>query len=147
MKSHFAMLAGYNRWANGRLYTAVRALSEADYRADRGAFFGSLHGTLTPLRVADRVWMRRFTGTGPVQTRLDEILFEDLPALERARQGEDERSGAYLDGLSETLPTPDDPQPGRRHPAARPGARSLLQSPDPPPRSGPRAGHDGRGEQ
>ena len=80
MKSHFAMLAGYNRWANGRIYTAVRALSDADYRAERGAFFGSLHGTLNHLLVADRIWMRRFTGTGPVQTRLDEILFEDLPA-------------------------------------------------------------------
>src|ERR1700680_178190 len=103
MKSHFAMLAGYNRWANGRLYTAVRALSEADYRADRGAFFGSLHGTLTPLRVADRIWMRRFTGTGPVQTRLDEILFDELPALEGARQEEDEQIVAYVDLLTETF--------------------------------------------
>jgi uncharacterized damage-inducible protein DinB len=101
MKSHFAMLAGYNRWANGRIYTALRALSDADYRAERGAFFGSLHGTLNHLLVADRVWMRRFTGTGPVQTRLDEILFEDLPALARARREEDERITAYVDGLTE----------------------------------------------
>jgi uncharacterized damage-inducible protein DinB len=102
MKSHFVMLAGYNRWANARLYQAVRPLPEADYRADRGAFFRSLHGTLNHLLVADRVWMRRFTGTGPVQTRLDEILFEDFTALEDAREQEDERIIGYVDLLTES---------------------------------------------
>ena len=76
-------------------------LPDADYRADRGAFFGSLHGTLNHLLVADRIWMRRFTGTGPVQTRLDEILFDELSALEGARQEEDERIVAYVDLLTE----------------------------------------------
>ena len=37
---------------------------DADYRADRGAFFKSLHGTLNHLLVGDRIWMRRFTGDG-----------------------------------------------------------------------------------
>lgn len=101
MKAYFAMFAGYNRWANERLYRAARSLLDADYRADRGAFFGSLHGTLNHLVVTDRVWMRRFTGTGPVQTRLDEILFDDLDTLEGARRAEDERIVAYVDGLRE----------------------------------------------
>ena len=101
MKSYFVMLAGYNRWANRRLYAAVRALSDADYRADRGAFFGSLHGTLNHLLVADHIWMRRFTGTGPSPTRLDEILFDDLSALERARREEDDRIVTYMGGLTD----------------------------------------------
>jgi uncharacterized damage-inducible protein DinB len=101
LKRHFAMLAAYNRWANARLYETARGLPDGEYRADRGAFFSSLHGTLNHLLVADRIWMRRFTGTGPLQTRLDEILFEDLPALERARQEEDARIVAYVDLLSE----------------------------------------------
>lgn len=42
MKPLFEMLAGYNAWANGRVYDAVAALSDADYRADHGAFFGSV---------------------------------------------------------------------------------------------------------
>ena len=67
----------------------------------RGAFFGSLHGTLNHMVVADRVWLRRFTGDGPVQTRLDEILFEDLDRLEEARAAEDERIVGYIDRLSE----------------------------------------------
>ena len=54
MKAHFTMFAGYNRWANRRLYAAASALPDADYRMPRGAFFGSLHGTLNHLVVADR---------------------------------------------------------------------------------------------
>jgi uncharacterized damage-inducible protein DinB len=101
MKDHFAMFADYNRWANRRLYAAARALPDADYRARRGAFFGSLQGTLNHLVVADRVWMRRFTGAGPVQTRLDEILFDDLAALAAEREAEDARIVAYVDRLTE----------------------------------------------
>ena len=101
MKAHFAMMAAYSRWANARLYAAAKALPDAEYRRNRGAFFGSLHGTLNHLLVADRVWMRRFTGSGPLQTRLDEILFDELPALEAARIAEDERITAYVEGLSE----------------------------------------------
>jgi uncharacterized damage-inducible protein DinB len=101
MKSHWAMMAGYNRWANERLYEAARSLPDGDYRANRGAFFGSLHGTLNHLLVADRIWMHRFTGAGPAPTRLDEILFDALSALEGARQEEDERIIGYIELLTE----------------------------------------------
>jgi uncharacterized damage-inducible protein DinB len=101
MRIYFAMMAQYNRWANQRLYGAVRGLSDADYRRNRGAFFGSLHGTLNHLFVADRIWMRRFTGAGPIQTRLDEIVFDELASLEAARSEEDERIVAFVDSLSD----------------------------------------------
>jgi uncharacterized damage-inducible protein DinB len=101
MKPHFSMFAGYNRWANERLYEAVGKLPAAEYRADRGAFFGSLHGTLNHLIVADRIWMRRFTGEGPIQTKLDEILFDDLGSLAAERRDQDERIIAYIEGLRE----------------------------------------------
>ena len=101
MQTHFTMFAAYNRWANNRLYEAAAKLSDADYRADRRAFFGSLNGTLNHLLVTDRIWMRRFIGTGPQPARLDEILFDDLLALAEARRTEDQRIIAYVDGLSE----------------------------------------------
>ena len=101
MQSYFAMFAAYNRWANRRLYDAARALPEHDYRADRGAFFGSLHGTLNHMIVADRIWMRRFTGEGPVQTQLDEILFDDFAKMEADRAAMDDRIVGYIDSLSE----------------------------------------------
>ncbi|MEM1298124.1 MAG: DinB family protein, partial [Pseudomonadota bacterium] len=71
MKAHFEMLAGYNAWANGRLYDAAFALSEDDYRRDLGAFFGSLHGTLNHLFVADVIWLARFRGQPNPPWKLD----------------------------------------------------------------------------
>ena len=46
MESRYRMFAAYNAWCNERLYDAVAQVSDADYRADRGTFFKSLHGTL-----------------------------------------------------------------------------------------------------
>jgi uncharacterized damage-inducible protein DinB len=102
MKVHFSMYAAYNRWANERLYEAAGRVRDADYRADRGAFFGSLHGTLNHLVVADRIWMRRFTGEGPVHTQLDAILYDDLTSLGAARRDEDERIIFYVETLTES---------------------------------------------
>jgi uncharacterized damage-inducible protein DinB len=101
MKQHFALLAAYNTWCNERLYDAAAQLSDADYRADRGAFFRSLHGTLNHLLAADRIWMRRFTGEGEAPNRLDAILFHELADLRLARQAEDRRIVRYADALSQ----------------------------------------------
>ena len=101
MKAHFSLMAGYNAWANHRLYDAVAELDDADFRADRGAFFKSVHGTLNHLLATDRIWMKRFTGKGDAPDRLDAILFDDFASLRAARQTEDERIAAYVDGLSQ----------------------------------------------
>ena len=101
MKPHFAMMAGYNAWCNERIYDVAAQLSDADYRADRGAFFKSVHGTLNHLLVTDRIWLKRFSGQGEAPNRLDAILFENLPELRAAREREDERIVGYIDGLSD----------------------------------------------
>jgi uncharacterized damage-inducible protein DinB len=95
------MLARYNAWANRRLYDAAAKLSDADYRADRGAFFGSLHRTLNHLLVADRIWMYRFTKEGPTYTALDTIACGDLTVLRTERETEDRRIIAFVDGLDD----------------------------------------------
>ena len=82
-------VCGYNAWCNERLYDAASRVSDADYRADRGAFFKSLHGTLNHLLVGDRIWMRRFTGAGELPPSLDAILFDGFDALRAARRSED----------------------------------------------------------
>ncbi|UVF18921.1 DinB family protein [Microvirga terrae] len=99
MKPHYAMMAGYNAWCNERIYDGAAHLSDADYRADRGAFFKSVHGTLNHLLATDRIWLKRFSGQGEAPNRLDAILFEDFSALREARQREDARIVAYVDGL------------------------------------------------
>ncbi|MCH4545146.1 DinB family protein [Rhizobium changzhiense] len=101
MLRHYRMFAAYNRWANTQVYTAAAELSDADFRSDRGAFFGSLHRTLNHLLVADRIWMKRFTGTGEAPTTLDAVLFEELDTLVAARKAEDERIIAWTGMLDE----------------------------------------------
>jgi len=101
MLARYHMFAGYNAWCNERLYAAAAQASDADYRANRGAFFGSLHGTLNHLLVGDRIWMRRFIGQGAVPPSLDAILFDDFEQLRSARRVEDERIRHYVSALSD----------------------------------------------
>lgn len=55
-----ALMAKYNRWMNERLFETAGRLSEADLAADRGAFFGSILGTLNHIAAADTIWLHRF---------------------------------------------------------------------------------------
>ena len=99
--AHYRMFARYNAWANSRLYDAAAQLSHEQYRADRGAFFKSVHGTLNHLLVTDRIWMQRFTGEGDTPKRLDAILLESLDELRAAREAEDRRIVDFVDGLDD----------------------------------------------
>jgi uncharacterized damage-inducible protein DinB len=95
------MFGRYNAWANTRLYEAAARLGPERYRADRGAFFKSVHGTLNHLLVTDRIWMQRFTGEGDAPNRLDAILFETFGELRDAREAEDRRIVGFVDGLDD----------------------------------------------
>ena len=59
----FALMARLNAWANERLYGVVAGLSDADYREDRKAFFGSIPHTLNHLLVGHRPCVARPPGT------------------------------------------------------------------------------------
>jgi uncharacterized damage-inducible protein DinB len=98
--THLRMMAAYNRWANRRLYAEAARLPDAPYRQDAGAFFRSLHGTLNHLLATDRIWMRRMEGRGEAPDRLDAILFEEFEPLRAAREAEDARILAHVEGLS-----------------------------------------------
>jgi uncharacterized damage-inducible protein DinB len=39
------LMARYNRWMNERLYALVSEFPAGERERDRGAFFGSMHGT------------------------------------------------------------------------------------------------------
>jgi uncharacterized damage-inducible protein DinB len=99
LKAHFDQLAAYNRWANRRIYHDASTLTDEARKHGAGLFFGSVHGTLNHLLVADYIWMRRFTGDGPVPERLNQILHDDFTDLRTAREREDERILAFVTGL------------------------------------------------
>lgn len=101
MRDHWTSFAAYNAWANARLYAAVAALPGEAFHAETGVFFGSLCGTLNHLLVADRIWMKRLSGSGEAPDRLDAILHEDLSELAEARMAEDRRISDWIAGRSE----------------------------------------------
>ncbi len=101
MKTYFQMFAAYNRWANGLIYEAAARLAGEDYRLDRGAYFKSVHGTLNHILVADRIWMKRFTGEGDAPKRLDAIICDELDKLTIEREKEDLRIIGWIGGSTE----------------------------------------------
>lgn len=54
------LLATYNAGMNRKLYAAAAQLPHAEHIADRGAFFGSLLGTMNHLIAGDTIWLTRF---------------------------------------------------------------------------------------
>ena len=55
------LMARYNRWQNENLLCVATLLSDDERRAERGAFFGSIHKTLSHLLWADQMWISRFS--------------------------------------------------------------------------------------
>jgi uncharacterized damage-inducible protein DinB len=90
-------MAEYNMWMNERLYGACAALSDAERKRDRGAFFRSIHATLDHLLWGDSMWLARFQGaplpTGPV-------AIEDFTELRRTRAALDARILEWARGVT-----------------------------------------------
>lgn len=59
------MMACYNAWQNKNLLGAADTLTDEARHADRGAFFGSIQGTLSHILWGDLVWMTRLFGWAP----------------------------------------------------------------------------------
>lgn len=70
-------MARYNQWQNQSLYGAADGLSEDERLRDRGAFFSSIHATLSHILWGDLQWMSRFAPD----------LAEKPPALVRQSPG------------------------------------------------------------
>lgn len=97
---NYQMPADYNAWANRLLYSAVADLSTEELHRDTGAFFGSIFATLSHILTADRIWLNRFTGEGPIPRALDERPYDDFEDLRAARLEEDTRIIRYAQSLT-----------------------------------------------
>ncbi|KZY46399.1 damage-inducible protein DinB [Roseovarius sp. HI0049] len=54
------LMARYNAWQNRQIEKALEGVPLEDLKADHGAYFGSILGTLNHLVWGDRMWMSRF---------------------------------------------------------------------------------------
>jgi uncharacterized damage-inducible protein DinB len=81
------MMAAYNTEMNRRLYGAAANLTDAERKADRGAFWQSIHGTLVHLYWGDCQWMSRFDGwTKPdAPIKQSATMIADFDALRATR--------------------------------------------------------------
>jgi uncharacterized damage-inducible protein DinB len=98
---YFRQLAQYNAWANWRVYEACAQLSDAERKAPRPCFFGSIHRTLNHILVGDRLWLSRLTAGDSGVTSLDQELYSDFAELRAARIREDERLIGVIGGYDE----------------------------------------------
>ncbi|WP_288381239.1 DinB family protein [uncultured Massilia sp.] len=74
------LLARYNADMNRRLYDAAASLPPDEARADRGAFFGSLLGTMNHLLAGDTIWLTRFAGHPSAFAALSALRGAALPS-------------------------------------------------------------------
>ncbi|HEY1544452.1 MAG TPA: DinB family protein [Xanthobacteraceae bacterium] len=90
-------MAAYNAEMNRRLYDAADRLSDGERRAPRGAFWGSIHGTLCHLLWGDQIWMSRFDGWTPpsVKIRESSAMIADFAELGRRRAEADAKIDAW----------------------------------------------------
>lgn len=96
-KDYAIAMSRYNEWQNRNLYGCAAGLSDEARKADRGAFFKSIHATFSHLLWADMIWMSRFAGTPKPPGGLGDSssVFDDFETLARERVAMDARIIAW----------------------------------------------------
>ncbi len=85
-------MARYNQWQNQSLYNAASKLSDQERRQDRGAFFKSIHLTLSHLMWGDMIWTSRFANlSAPEVSPLNQtpVMIADWEELKAKREQRD----------------------------------------------------------
>lgn len=100
MRDHLCRMAQYNRWANRRLFDACVPMPDEVYYTSRKMFFGSIHGTLNHILIADRLWLARIEQLPVPDYALDDQPYAEMASLRKARDLEDERMIALTETYS-----------------------------------------------
>ena len=102
-------MAEYNAEMNRRLYGAAARLTNAERQEPHGAFWGSIHGTLTHILWGDRQWMSRFDGwerpTTPIKQSAQ--MIDDFAELRAEREKADANISRWAAKVDETWLTGD----------------------------------------
>ena len=113
-REDIVLFASYNASMNGKLYAAAAKLPTDALVADRGAFFGSVIGTLNHIVAGDTIWLHRFMGhpSGfpslkvmadiPAPSGLAHIFSDDLNKLLEYRRRLDAIISAFAAEVSDS---------------------------------------------
>ncbi|TYT26534.1 hypothetical protein FZO89_09825 [Luteimonas viscosa] len=114
-QDQFRGFAKYNLEFNHNLFDRVSELGDEQRKRDLGAFFGSIHGTLNHILLADRIWLGRFATAFPAMTSLADAalvhtfpslrheLYADFDELHAQRRATDEVIVRWATELTDTL--------------------------------------------
>jgi uncharacterized damage-inducible protein DinB len=101
MREIFESYGRYNAWMNERVYAGCAKLPDSRRKQDMGAFFKSIHGTLSHILIGDQMWMARFTCKPLPALTLDAIVHEDFDELWAVRRVFDEEIKSFVATLQE----------------------------------------------
>ena len=100
---HVRTMARYNEWQNRSLYAAADGISEVERQKERGAFFGTIHNTLSHLMWGDQQWMSRFAPEKvekpPLLVRANPGNYPDWADLKRRRVAFDQLIIDWADAI------------------------------------------------
>jgi uncharacterized damage-inducible protein DinB len=77
--NHLSLMAEYNQVMNQRIYGVVLQLPAEHIYGHKGAFFGSIFGTLNHIAVGDTVWLKRIAKNLGERTLVNDINQLETP--------------------------------------------------------------------
>ena len=96
------MMAQYNQWMNQTLYQICDGIPDVERKRDRGAFFGSIHGTLNHLLYGDFAWVGRFKNQPDAIKAIGQDLYADFAQLRQVREQTDREIVAWSVTLAQS---------------------------------------------
>ncbi len=101
--AYVRLMAQYNAEMNRRLYAAADRLTDAERKADRGAFWSSIHGTLTHILWGDTQWMSRFDNWPKPEVAIKQSasMIDDFAVLQARREKADADIIAWADRIDD----------------------------------------------
>ena len=96
-------MARYNAWQNCQLYGFLEAMEPRELSRERGAFFGSILGTLNHLLWGDGLWTARFDGGEAPAAGIEAsaALHVDLAGWQAAREALDRRISGWAGSVKD----------------------------------------------
>lgn len=102
-KKQLAQMARYHAWATERLLMSIAPIPDELYSKPCGLFFGSIHGTLNHLLLADsEIWYPRFMAAPTTSLALDAELESDRTSLESRLTVATARWAEFVEGLDDS---------------------------------------------
>ncbi len=101
LAAQFQRLFAYNQWAWRQVFPSLAQLSDAEYKADRPFFWGSLHGLMVHAVAAESIWLARLHGDSP-SSLLQPADFADFAAVRAQWEAGNARWQSYLSSLTDT---------------------------------------------